>query len=345
MGRAPEKRLWFRSDHVPLDRNGAALLCLGLLPAMEVNAPLHISEPLPRQLVGSLPALRQLITDWYPGTTNTPIHCPVSEPTHSKIGHQTALCFSAGVDSSYSLAIEQKRIDCLITLVGADVAVNDAVRAERLRQSAQEVAHAYGKTLYVIETNVREIFDRRIGWGEYHGAVLAAVGHLLRQHVRHLLIASSADEASWQRPCGTHPALDHLWGSETLGIEHHAMVPRFSKVARLISETPLMRHLRVCDDDDHNCGRCPDCQFMLRALDVLQAYPHAPTFCQLNARMRRIAIGLEEYGTHNDYLDLRATAITTTNATMGAMIECITHAPPVVMSMMSGSSAPSARTR
>ena len=278
---------------------------------MEVNAPLHIDEPLPCKLVESLPSIRQLITEWYPGTSPTPIFCPATKTVTSHTGRKTALCFSAGVDSSYSLAIEQNRIDTLITLIGADVPVTDSLRAERLRHAADAVAKAFGKNLIVIETNVREIFDRWIGWVEYHGAVLAAVGHMLQHEVKHLLIASSADESSWQRPCGTHPALDHLWGSESLRIEHHAMAPRFSKVARLIPETSLMEQLRVCDRDDHHCGRCPDCQFMHHSLDVLQAFSYARTYPQGQVPMRRIAIGLEEYGTHNDYLDLRATAMTT----------------------------------
>jgi hypothetical protein len=71
----------------------------------------------------------------------------------------------------------------------------------------------------------------------------------------------------------------------------------------------LMAHLRVCDDDDANCGRCSDCIFMLNSLAVLNAFDLAPTYRK--GDHGRAPVIVDGRGTRNDLLDMRATTLRT----------------------------------
>jgi hypothetical protein len=306
VGKARPRRIRFESDGPPLRRSGDSLLCLGLIPAMEVDAPLCISPPPGPTLAKHAVEIIDLLARWYPGMSRgtwSATGNPLPEPK----GGGTALFFSGGVDSSYSLDHDRGRIDTLITLVGADVPATETDRASRLASSARAVARAEGMRHILITTDIRSVFDGLIGWVEYHGAVLAAVAHMLGDEVRHVLIASSADGASYLRPWGTHPELDPLWGSNRVNLEHHALAPRFSKIARILERPHLMVGLRVCDYDDANCGACPDCVFMLNALAVLDGFGRAPTYNRADLVNGRVIA--DGRGTRTDLIELRAAAI------------------------------------
>ncbi len=306
-GDCPAQTLWFQSDSLPLRANGDALVCLGLSPAQEVAAPLRIGNPVSQELAAKAPAIRDMLSGWYPGLSRVPLEFRGEPAPREKTGPRgTGLFFSAGVDSAYSLHSAFGTVDLLITLVGADVPVQETARADRLRNSVRTIAAGHGLQSVIIETNLRQISDRMIGWVEYHGAALAAVAHMLDDRIDRVLVPSSADEASWLRPWGTHPGLDPLWGNDRLTIEHHAMIPRFSKIAAILQDPLLMAHLRVCDYADHNCGQCPDCAFMLDALSVLNGFDRAPTYNRQDHRRGRLVV--DGYGTRSDMRDMQQAA-------------------------------------
>lgn len=306
-GASRPQTLWFQSDSLPLRASGDALVCLGLPPAQELAAPLRIGNPVSPELAAKAPVIRDMLAGWYPGLCRVPLEFH-SEPTpRQKTGPRgTGLFFSAGVDSAYSLHSALGTVDLLITLVGADVPVQETARADRLRNSVRSIAAGHGLQSVIVETNLRQISDRMIGWVEYHGATLAAVAHMLDDRIDRVLVPSSADEASWLRPWGTHPGLDPLWGNAGLTIDHHAMIPRFSKIAAILQDPLLMAHLRVCDYADHNCGQCPDCAFMLDALSVLDGFDRAPTYNRQDHRRGRLVV--DGYGTRTDMRDMQQAA-------------------------------------
>ncbi|RST84430.1 hypothetical protein EJC49_21090 [Aquibium carbonis] len=271
----------FAAQGATLAANGDALLCLGLVPAMELGVDLYIEAEVDRELLDNTRDIQALLCEWYPGYRTVAVDTgPIIHRTYPE-GRGTGLFFSGGVDSSYSLATERDRITSLVTLIGADVALTDAPRVARLEALAKDVAARFGVGYILVTTDIRSVSDRLIGWVEYHGAVLAAVRHMLAHAFENQLIASSGDDSAWTFRWGSHPALDHLWGTGGARIEHHGLEHRLAKVQRISREPALMDHLRVCNRRFEHCGTCRSCQFMLAALDLVDMRTGAPTYRHL----------------------------------------------------------------
>lgn len=302
------RRVTFKSSGPVLKKTGDALLCLGLVPAMELGCDLAIGAPVDRALLKNAEKIQALLCVWYPGYRPVTVHAEQTT-TQYPLSRGSGVFFSAGVDSSYSLADARPRLDGLVTLIGADVELLNSREAAHLKSVAQNVGAAYGLETIVIETDVRTVFDGMIGWVEYHGAVLCAVRHMLADRFDNLLIASSADQSSWTRRWGSHPALDPLFGTEDARIEHHGLVHRLAKIQRILSEPALMSNLRVCDYQHDNCGVCEDCTFMLQTLDTLGGLDRAPTFPAHTLAKGRIKVTGE--GSRSDLSHLKAAALST----------------------------------
>jgi hypothetical protein len=116
--------------------------------------------------------------------------------------------------------------------------------------------------LIEIETNLRDTSDDYCPWFQYHGAMLAAVSHMLAGQVERIYIPSSYTYEQLG-DCGSHPFLDPLWSSGDLAFVHHgAETGRVAKVERISRSEVARRHLRVCwenVDEAYNCGRCEKC--------------------------------------------------------------------------------------
>jgi hypothetical protein len=306
LGRGAVRRVFFQSDGRALSPNGEALLCLGLVPAMEIGADLVIGEPVDRDLLDNAARIQALLCSWYPGYRPIRIEAEPTSRRHPP-ARGAGVYFSGGIDSSYSLVEERHRLDALVTLIGADVDIGNTKQARQLRAIAAEAASRYGLEPIIVETDIRHVSDRMVGWVEYHGALLGAVRHLLADRLETQIIASSADESSWTRPWGSHPALDPLFGTPGARIEHHGLVHRFAKIDRIKDEPVLMRHLRVCDDyDDANCGACGECHFTQFSLAALDAFDRAPTFSK--ADLPRARVEVSGLGSRSDCVHLRDAA-------------------------------------
>jgi len=254
-----------------------ALFCLGLYPASEVGAPLHITGDVEPGLLSRAKPISGIFRSWWVGCRNVDVTAEPRPVSASGEGRGAALFFSGGVDSCYSLVEAQPRLSALITLVGVDIPLSDTVATARLEATSRDVAERKGLESIVIETNVAQVFHPYVSWIEHHGSALAAIGHMLSHRIDRILIAASDSEARWNLPWGSHPALDPLLGSSHLAVEHHGLVPRFDKIATVARDADLLNILRVCNKCGHNCGQCYKCAFVMRALEVL-GLDSAPTF-------------------------------------------------------------------
>jgi hypothetical protein len=266
-----------------------ALFCLGIYPACEVGAPLHINGDVDPVLLGRTDVISRLYKSWWPACRIVPVTAAKALPRAVPDGRVAALFFSSGVDSSYSLLEALPRLSAIITLLGVDVPLSDKTATARLEASCHEAARSKGLEPIVIETNVSQAFHPFAGWIEHHGSALSAIGHMLSDRVDHLSIATSGNYLASYLPWGSHPALDPLFSSSRLTIEQHGHVPRFDKIGRIAGDKALLNQLRICNRSSANCGVCGKCTFAMRCLEVL-GIDSVPTFPAFSPRRGQLNV-------------------------------------------------------
>lgn len=305
----PWLQAFVRSSSVPLKATGDALLCFGLLPALEVGCDLVVESPVDRGLMASSQRVQSLVAGWTPGCRPVAVTAPLCDTDYGEPrGH--GLFFSAGVDSSYSLAMNKHVLDGLVTLIGCDVAVTDRDRAGWLSGIAHRVAAAYGLEPIVLETDLPSRIHPYLGWIDYHGSALAGFRHLLADRFATMRIAASADAATiWQLPWGSHPGIDPRLGTQRAAILLDGTVARPEKIARLLDETTLLDELRVCYHGGKNCGSCTKCVLTRLSIEVLGRGRRAPSFPPGMPAPIDHALWIADECVRNDRLVLRAAAV------------------------------------
>jgi hypothetical protein len=305
----PWLRSFVRSSGPALHARGDALLCFGLLPAIELGCRLRIDAPVDRGLLASSAAVQRMVAGWTPGCRPVEVLAQPADSTYpADRGH--GVFFSAGVDSSYSLAMNRDKLDGLVTVLGCDIDLADRERAAWLAENVRQVARAYHLEPIVLETDLPARMHPYLGWIEYHGSMLAGLRHLLADRFATMRVAASADEATmWDLPWGSHPGLDPRLGTAGATILLDGLVSRPEKIARVLDEPILLEHLRVCYHGGPNCGTCEKCQVTRICLDVLGGGRRAPSFPDetppFDGRVLRIA----DTSVRNDRIVLRAAAV------------------------------------
>ena len=284
--------VWFRIDGVDQAPTSIAeALTVGLLaPCMHDQEALKVYGALSWTLARNLEAAQDVLTAWYPRLT--PVDVLASQFTRLwrgiERGTGSACCFTAGVNSWYSLLKHDARITHLLLVRGFDAALDTDEAWHGARARVGLVAKRLGKRLVTCETNLRHVADRRRGhasapnndfWNEYlHGSVLAAVGLLLQREVGELIVPA-VHTFGRLKPWGSSPLLDPLWSSDRLRILHDGCeASRADKVAYIASSDPALESHHVCDRSAANCGRCDKCLDTLSALQAAGALRRASTF-------------------------------------------------------------------
>lgn len=301
------RKVRFAASDTPLRKSGDALFCLGLLPAVELGAELIVKSAMDAQLLENAEEIQKLICSWNPNSRPVAIHAETESRSYPS-DRSRGVFYSGGIDSSYSLATEIDRLDKIVTIIGANASGPESPSSTRLRQSAMDVSRHFGLDPIIIETDIRDVSDRLIGWVEYHGALLAAVRHMLCDEIEEQLIAASGDENSYLRAWGSHPLLDPLFGTPGARIQHHGLVARAAKFERLLDEPVLLQNLQVCDrSKTGSCGRCDKCTFALFALDIFQVSEVSSVFAGHRPDSRRINVSGPS--SKSDWVSLRNAAV------------------------------------
>jgi|688.fasta_scaffold153464_2 hypothetical protein len=305
----PWLRSFVRSSGPALRASGDALLCFGLLPAIELGCRLRIDAPVDRGLRASSAVVQRMVAGWTPGCRPVEVTAPAADSTYpADRGH--GVFFSAGIDSSYSLATNRQRLDGLVTVIGCDVDLADGERAAWLVGNVRRVAAAYRLEPIVLETDLPALMHRYLGWIEYHGSMLAGLRHLLADRFATMRVAASADEATmWDLPWGSHPGLDPRLGTPGAAIVLDGLVTRPEKVARVLEEPVLLEHLRVCYHGGPNCGICEKCVLTRICLDVLGGGRQLPSFPDESPPFDGRVLHVADTSVRNDRLVLRAAAV------------------------------------
>lgn len=280
------EQIWFRTD-APVTPTADAALATTLMLAMRSGGTLAIDEPIDRRLLRTqheFQTIQRLWSrDWKPHPvqlSEVEVVAAARQSVGSLEGRAVAAFFSGGVDS-WATVLNNPDITHLVFVRGADIRIDDHELGDHVETRLRAVASELGLSLYVIETNVRELSDRLFPWDAYYGCALAACALTLAPAVERVLIAGSADyETKPNR--GTDPLVDHLWGTECLEVAHDG--GRFSRVERLehIAGHPaVQRSLRVCwenRDGAYNCGRCRKCLMTMVPLEALGVRDRFATF-------------------------------------------------------------------
>ena len=280
-----------------LDGAPVAFDVLGLTPSTRPEAALTFAGPLalaagadlaaevtvdPRWRAGFTRALG-VLAPWL-GADRVPELIGVSEAiTPSVATGRTALCFTGGVDSFWTLLRGGHEPTDLLYVLGYDygLGAEDLVAAQI--GSVNAVAAAVGVRPLLVSTDARRHHRATPAlWNFHHGAALVAAAMVLSDHVDALVIPSSYPETGLI-PWGTRPDLDHLWSiPEVLEVRHGQAAKGRLDLIFDIAEEPLVHdHLAVCWERKGpgvNCGRCEKCVRTMVALDAAGVLGQVRTF-------------------------------------------------------------------
>jgi hypothetical protein len=293
---------WFESADAELAPVPEAFASAFLIPAAARRRTLAMESPVSGiWLDGSVKVL-QFASDWWGYQAGPPEAGRRTDLTVRRANRRerTALCFSGGVDSFYSLLRRPGGVDLLVAGHGLDIPLADAPRMARVEASVREVAASLGIQSVIVRTNLREHPDfAEVSWERTHGGALAAIGHLLGESAGRLVISSSAARAD-AHPWGSHWQLDPLWSTGRVTVEHFGdSIRRGEKLAALGAEPLVHRHLRVCwanRDDRLNCSRCEKCirtevvLAMYGMLERFEVFDSPSTLAERIARVPRIPV-------------------------------------------------------
>jgi hypothetical protein len=260
-----DQTLWFESDEVALAPVTESFASALLVPALDSGQELIFEQPLSSAWLSNCRQLLRIYKEWWGYDERMPVS-PPGEPMTEGGSLRTALCFTAGVDSFYSLLRSGHKVDYLVTGVGlVCTPLGDRVRLEARLKSIREIARKTGTQAIFIRTNFLELpIVARTSWERAHGGVLIALGHLLTKSAARLLISSSYKYES-ATPWGSHWRTDALGSSGSMQIIHVGAEHNRNEKLWAIADEPLVqRHLHVCWQNLAPVGNCSICDKCVR---------------------------------------------------------------------------------
>lgn len=192
----------------------------------------------------------------------------------------TAIFLSGGVDSTAALyrnasrypVGDPRRIKLAFFVHGLDVGdpnkMNRADVWDKGIWKLTELCSALEVTLVPVRTNLRNLEKNWRFYSKWQfGSVLAAIAHAAGHRIFRCIISPDNDLEHTQNPHGSHPWMNHFYGSDHLEIVTGDMeqFSRLDKIRILAAYPAHLGALRVCWDTGAipaghlNCGRCSKC--------------------------------------------------------------------------------------
>lgn len=281
-GREQEVFYRIHGASIRVDADAWALLAVPL--AMRLGKPLRLLDPISAQLAAAMRQLQEIYTCWYPHRmTAVPLEVSVrAGDPQPGAGGGAACFFSGGVDSFYCVRKHQTELTHLIFVHGFDIPLGNTALRKLVSDRVRQAADALGKPLLEVETNIRDVFDPHLMWGQdYLSVPMSVIPLLLGGTLRRCYLPSDvsyADMDLW----GTHPLTTPLLSSPTVDIIHAGAEAERVDRLRALKDDPLaQQHLRVCwqnVEGEYNCGRCEKCVHDMCALRALRCLEQFPTF-------------------------------------------------------------------
>lgn len=305
--------IWFRirGIHESLPFAADAFVPAALFAAMRSGGALRSAEPVSPRLIAGLDTISRYFRAGYPEVFG-PVTIELTPRETSPVpGSGTALTFSGGVDSFYSLGRYRREINDLVFGIGFDVPLDETGYRDTVRAGLGAAASDVGLPLHEVETNIRALLDAAGHWMHHtHGSALASIGILLAPDRYKRYLISSAHTFAYPYLHGAHPMLDPLWSTEYVEFEHVGYeIRRAEKVVAISGSVHAQKHLRVCWEsrDAYNCGVCDKCvrtMASLEAADALPLFTSFPSTFSLD-RLRELRfIRPSELGLYTDIVEL-----------------------------------------
>jgi len=256
--------LWFESADAALSPSPEGFASAMLIPAIARGETLTLEDSLSATWLSNINRILQVFREWWGYPEAAPQPASVRSAAATRL-ESTALCFSGGVDSFYTLLRSGYTINYLVFVIGFDMGLGDVARAAEFESSLREVAAEAGARPVIVRSNIREhpVFAS-VSWEYTHGGAMAAVGHLLGDAAGQLLISSSRTRDD-HTPWGSHWMTDEFWSSERLSVIHvGAELNRRQKLALIAAEPIVRRRLRVCWENRAPAGNCSRCEKCVR---------------------------------------------------------------------------------
>jgi hypothetical protein len=311
-----DRELWFdygrELDLTHVEPAIALLPALGTVIPIALAAGVGVTAPfVDAVFAGQVDSITAVIREMYPTLGNRPFSLE-GEVVHGKAeeaGDGAMLLYSGGIDSFTSLIRRRDDVECLVSVWGADVELEDVALWSLVEQVVAGAPAKPGTRRLTVRTNFRSgLDDLRLNrdfdgnfagtnwWaGIQHGlsliTICAPVSSALG--LSRVLVASSFP-ADIPTPWGSTPLLDNLirW---TGGAGEHdsADLTRQQKVTQVVvpflAEQPTP--LAVCyqvgrGGANANCGECEKC---LRTASGILAAGGDPAWASIPATTARLA--------------------------------------------------------
>lgn len=289
--------LYFETNDAILRASPEAFGTAFLIPSIARGETLEIDGPLSAEWLRNTGKLLSILKKWWGYPALLPRGNPDAAAVIRPSRHgDSALVFTGGVDSFFTLLHRRKRIDFLVHLLGYEIPPDDAERSAKLVSTLREIAASRGCRLIVIRTNLKQHsafaeFSGQ-GWDRAHGGAIVAAGHLLSDLAGELVISSTYPFFA-SPPFGSHWRIDGFWSSEKLTVVHFGAARWRARKLDLIAREPLVRrHLRVCLDpaaQPFNCSACHKCVLTMFRLAMLGELQHFAVFDHSIPMAERIA--------------------------------------------------------
>ena len=273
--------VWYESKETALRATTETFASAFLLPAMMNGLSLSLDAPVTDIWLENASRLMSIFNTWW-GYAPIRIESMTVKRETDNRQKRTALCFSGGVDSFYSL-LRGPKIDDIFYVFGFDMTLKEEKRLQTYMKSFVAIASAVGVRPILIKTNLREHPLYKRDWEKKHGGALASTAYCISD-INRCLISASFPYA-YSHPWGSHWDSDPLWSDGEMTFVHlGAEKWRKEKLIDMVDEPLVQQHLRVCWkhlNENSNCCHCEKCiRTMLivageKKLDHFPVFPHS----------------------------------------------------------------------
>ena len=181
---------------------------------------------------------------------------------------RSLMCFSGGVDSTYSFITNDfgDVTPDLLTVQGMDYSVNDSTRFNEATIKTNLLVGELSRERLFVKSNAYDIYRKyKIGGQLCHVFLLTSVGFMFSDSYKNLLLA--ADHSYYQQfevfPAGSTFATNRYFNSGDFKLETHGEdVTRAEKLAHITKTPNALLSISFCKNRKvrpHNCGVCSKC--------------------------------------------------------------------------------------